>query len=143
MMKLAPMKKLDDKASTKPLMLSADMPLYASTQLRPGGTPGGAISRHLPILLLHRRPSRLPFPKISHGADSSPARFLAALLLLEIKAVRIPSSQSLSLAPKSLSLSLSISRGLVSFLRSETERKQAMEFVLGKTRANNSCDLLN
>jgi len=32
-MKLAPMNKLEDKANTKPFILSDDIPLYASLQL--------------------------------------------------------------------------------------------------------------
>ncbi|URE00329.1 hypothetical protein MUK42_25949 [Musa troglodytarum] len=43
MIKLAPMKKLEDNARTKPLMLSEDIPVYDSTQLPPDAAVAGAI----------------------------------------------------------------------------------------------------
>ena len=52
-MKLAPIKRLEDNARTSPLILSEDMPLYGSVQLREAAsaaadTPSAAISSKQP-----------------------------------------------------------------------------------------------
>ena len=64
-MKLAPMKKLDESASTSPLMLSADIP---STQLPP---PEPTAEVDASVAISAARPHQAPEALPSHGAARS------------------------------------------------------------------------
>ncbi|URD72711.1 hypothetical protein MUK42_36206 [Musa troglodytarum] len=70
--KLAPIKKLDESARTKPLMLSEDMPVYDSTQLPADAVSAGAIPSWLREIKEKENPSRDRSPTTASYPPSVP-----------------------------------------------------------------------